>query len=279
MTKTNPIGVFDSGVGGLTVVKQIIKYLPHEDIVYFGDTARVPYGTKSAKTIERFSVDNALFLLRFKVKCIVVACNTSSSIALPLLKENFKVPVIGVIEPGAREALSATRNNRIGVIGTTATIASESYETELRRLAGCEFLEKQNNLKIFFQSCPLFVPLVEEGWLNDSVTKQIALKYLRVFKKNNVDTLILGCTHYPLLKLAIGSAMGKEVCLVDSARQCAIEIERVLYRENLLSIKKTAGGLKFFVSDAPEKFAAVGKRFLGKNIIPRRKVFIAGDSG
>jgi len=262
----NPIGVFDSGVGGLTVVKQIIKYLPKEDIVYFGDTARVPYGTKSAKTIERFSVENTLFLLHFKVKCIVVACNTSSSIALKLLKNSFKVPVIGVIEPGAREALSATRNGRIGIIGTAATIASGAYEAELRHLAKTEFLEKQHKLKIISQSCPLFVPLAEEGWLNDSITKKVAQRYLNVFKHSKVDTLILGCTHYPLLKNVIGSVLGSNICLVDSARQCAIEVERVLYREGLFNDKKPAGRLKFFVSDEPEKFYASGRKFLGNGI-------------
>ena len=264
--KNSPIGVFDSGLGGLTVVKQIAKYLPKEDIVYFGDTARVPYGTKSANTIERFSVENALFLLRFKVKCIVVACNTSSSIALTLLKNSFKVPIVGVIEPGAREALSVTRSSRIGVAGTRATIASGSYESELKRLARCEFLEKQRKLKVISQSCPLFVPLVEEGWLNGPVTKKTAEKYLSVFKRNKIDTLILGCTHYPLLKNTIGSVLGDSVCLVDSARQCAIEVERVLYREGLLNNAKRKGRLKFFVSDEPEKFSASGKRFLGSDI-------------
>lgn len=275
----NPIGVFDSGIGGLTVVKQLIKYLPKEDIVYFGDTARVPYGTKSPRIIEKFSVENTLFLLRFHVKCIVVACNTSSSIALPLLKENFKVPIIGVIEPGAREAVSATRNGRIGIIGTHATISSEAYEREIRRLVKREYLGKNKKLKLASQSCPLFVPLAEEGWLNDSITKQVVRRYLSDFKKDGIDTLILGCTHYPLLKNAISSVLGDEVCLVDSAKQCAIEVERVLCNEGLLNYKKSAGKLRFFVSDEPEKFAASGRKFLGKGLIPRRNVFISSGSG
>lgn len=262
----NPIGVFDSGVGGLTVVKQLIRYLPKEDIIYFGDTARVPYGTKSTKTVERFSVENALFLLRFKVKCIVVACNTSSSIALLLLKQSFKVPIIGVIEPGAREALSATRNSRIGIIGTTATISSRAYENEISRLVNAEFLEKRSGLKVVSRSCPLFVSLAEEGWLNDTITRQVARRYLSVFKNNKIDTLILGCTHYPLLKNAIASVLGKKVALVDSAKQCALEAERVLYRDGLLNDKSRAGSLKFFVSDEPKKFVSLGKRFLGNNI-------------
>lgn len=264
--KNSPIGVFDSGVGGLTVVKQLIRFLPREDIVYFGDTARVPYGTKSAKTIERFSVENALFLLRFKVKCIVVACNTSSSIALPLLKNSFKAPMIGVIEPGARAALSATRNSRIGIIGTSATISSGAYEAELRRMAKAEFLEKQRKLKIISQSCPLFVPLAEEGWLNDKITRKVAEKYLDIFRGNKVDTLILGCTHYPMLKNVIGSVLGGGVCLVDSAKQCAVEVERILYREGLFNQGRSKGRLKFFVSDEPEKFAALGRKFLGSDI-------------
>jgi len=277
--KKNPIGVFDSGVGGLTVVKQMLRYLPKEDIVYFGDTARVPYGTKSAETIERFSVENTLFLLRFKVKCIVVACNTSSSIALNLLKSSFKVPVIGVIEPGTREALSATRSGHIGIIGTRATISSGSYESELRRMAKAEFLEKQHRLKIISRSCPLFVPLAEEGWLNDVITKKVAERYLEIFKNNRIDTLILGCTHYPMLKNVIASVLGNSVCLVDSAKQCAIEVERVLYREGLRNEGKTKGRLKFFVSDEPEKFSVAGKKFLGENFIPRRNVFLTGGSG
>ena len=253
-----PIGVFDSGVGGLTVVKQISKYLPGEDIVYFGDTARVPYGTKSARTVERFSVENALFLLRFGVKCIVVACNTSSAIALPLLRKSFKVPVIGVIAPGAREALSVTRSNRIGVIGTHATISSKAYEKEIRHLSG--------GVKVVSQSCPLFVSLAEEGWLDNSITRQVARKYLLVFKKNRVDTLILGCTHYPMLKAAISSVLGKRVRLVDSARQCAHQVQKVLHTGSSLSGKRSGGKHRFFVSDEPERFAVLGRKFLGKKI-------------
>lgn len=273
------IGVFDSGVGGLTVVKQLIKYLPKEDIIYFGDTARVPYGTKSPKTIERFSVENVLFLLHFDVKCVVAACNTSSSIALPLLKESFKVPIIGVIEPGAREALSATRNGRIGIIGTSTTISSKAYEKELYRLAASECFKKKYKLKMFSQTCPLFVPLAEEGWLNNAITEQIAEKYLAIFRKNKIDTLILGCTHYPLLKDVIAFVVGKGVTLVDSARQCAIEVQRALYGEGLLNDNNSRGRLKFFVSDEPEKFAVSGRRFLGKTLLPRRTVLMASGSG
>ncbi len=265
-SKNNPIGVFDSGVGGLTVVKQLTRRLPKEDIVYFGDTARVPYGPKSAKTIERFSVENVLFLLRFGVKCIVVACNTSSSIALGLLRNSFKVPIIGVIEPGAREALSVTRSYRIGVIGTQATISSEAYENEIYRIAGVEYLKKADSIRVFSKSCPLFVSLAEEGWVSGAITRQIADRYLRVFKKNRVDTLVLGCTHYPLLKSVIASVLGRGVCLIDSAVQCAIETQRLLYGEGILSENKRQGALKFFTSDEPQKFAELSRRFLGNRI-------------
>jgi len=249
--RKSPIGVFDSGVGGLTVVRQIIRHLPGEDIVYFGDTARVPYGTKSPKTVQRFSVENVLFLLGFGVKCVIVACNTSSSVALPLLKESFKVPVVGVIEPGARQALAATRNCRIGVIGTSATISSRAYEKEIRRLASCEYAGGQSTIKIISQSCPLFVSLAEEGWTNDPITRQVAARYLSVFKKNRVDTLILGCTHYPLLKNVISFVLGKKVCLVDSAKQCAVEVQRLLYEEGLLNERKSGNILSTCTPSAP----------------------------
>lgn len=264
--KYRPIGVFDSGVGGLTVVKELIRHLPHEDIIYFGDTARVPYGTKSAKIIERFSVENALFLLEFGVKCIVIACNTSSSIALHILRENFKVPITGVIEPGVRAALSVTRNGRIGVIGTHATVSSRAYEKEIRRIAEFEHLKKSNQIKIISQSCTLFVPLVEEGWIGGPITRQIAQRYLYIFKQSKIDTLILGCTHYPLLAGVISSVLGRGVCLVDSATQCAIETERVLDVNGILNDKEAKGAHKFFVSDEPQKFAKMGEKFLGENI-------------
>jgi len=196
-----PIGVFDSGIGGLTVVKEIIKLLPYENLVYFGDTARVPYGIKSKETIIKFSLENTLFLLQQDVKVIVVACNTSSSLALPIIRRHFKIPIIGVIMPGAKEAVYATKNKKIGVLGTRATINSNAYEEEIKRL--------DSGMHVYSQACPMFVPLVEEGWINDSITTKVAEKYLGLMRAKGVDTVILGCTHYPLLKSKIQEVMGK----------------------------------------------------------------------
>jgi len=204
-----PIGIFDSGVGGLTVLKELAKVLPKEDIIYFGDTARVPYGTKSHDTIVRFSIENVLFLLRFNVKLIIIACNTSSSVALAALKRNFKVPIVGVIEPGADEAVGISRNGRIGIIGTSTTVRSLSYN---------KYILKKNRLaKIFSVSCPLFVPFVEEGWIDKRVTSDVIREYLAPLKRKSIDTLVLGCTHYPLLKERIKKFMGSRLSIVDSA--------------------------------------------------------------
>ncbi len=253
-----PIGVFDSGIGGLTVVKEIIKCLPGEDIVYFGDTARVPYGTKSPQTVIKFSIENALFLLRFKVKLIVVACNTSSSYSIPILKRDFKVPIMGVINPGAQVAAKITNNGRIGVIGTAATVQSNAYEKEIKTI--------NPGLKVFSAPCPLFVSLVEEGWLDDKVTYQIAEKYLKPLKDKNIDTLILGCTHYPLLKAVIKYIMGRKVILVDSAKQVACHVKEVLAWENMLSQDKRKARYTYYVSDESKKFAETAGRFLGQKV-------------
>lgn len=266
MDMDRPIGIFDSGIGGLTVVKEVMGCLPCEDIVYFGDTARVPYGTKSPATVIRFSIENALFLLRFNVKLIVIACNTSSSHGLSVLKRDFKIPIIGVILPGAREAAKITKCGRIGVIGTTATIQSGAYDAEIKRQDG--------GLKVFSRPCPLFVSLVEEGWLKDKVTYDIAGKYLKPLKDKRVDTLILGCTHYPLLKDVIKNIMGRNVNLIDSAKQVAVHVKEVLARENLLSGNNKRGRYRFFVSDEPARFAKIGEKFLGRKIEYVKK---AGD--
>lgn len=259
-----PIGIFDSGIGGLTVVREIIKCLPNENIVYFGDTARVPYGTKSPHTVIKFSVENTLFLLRFKVKLIVVACNTSSSYSLPILKDDFKVPIIGVIIPGAEEATKVTKCGRIGVIGTAATIQSAAYEKAIKNINPTQ--------KVFSQACPLFVPLVEEGYLNHKITYDVARMYLKPLKDKGVDTLILGCTHYPLLKEVIKDVMGKDVTLIDSAKQVACHVKEVLAWENLLSKSKKKAKYKFYVSDEPHKFTKSGERFLGQKIKFVKKV-------
>ena len=207
MSDSRPIGIFDSGVGGLTVVGKVQEILPNEDLIYFGDTARVPYGTKSKETVTKFSVENVEFLMGHNVKLVIVACNTASSLSLDFLKRCFRVPVIGVIEPGAREAVSATRNDRIGVIGTNATVSSGAYETAMKRI--------DKKLKVFAASCPLFVPLVEDGWMDRRVAYDVASIYLKPLKAKGVDTLILGCTHYPLLKNVIRKVMGADVMLVD----------------------------------------------------------------
>lgn len=259
-----PIGIFDSGIGGLTVLKEVIKCLPNEDIVYFGDTARVPYGTKSPHTVIKFSIENILFLLRFKVKLIVIACNTSSSYSLPVLRRDFKVPIIGVISPGAEEAAKATRCGRIGIIGTSATIQSGAYESKIKNI--------NPRLKVFSQPCPLFVPLVEEGWLDDEVTYEIAGRYLKPLKDKKIDTLILGCTHYPLLKGVIKEIAGKGIVLIDSAKQVARYVKEVVCRENLLSRSKKKAGYRFYVNDEPKKFAVSGERFLGRKIRFVKKV-------
>ncbi len=259
-----PIGVFDSGVGGLTVVKELIRHLPGEDIVYFGDTARVPYGIRSRETIIRYSIEDTLFLLKQDVKLICVACNTVSSVALPVIKNHFKVPIIGVLVPGVREAVYATRNKRIGVIGTRGTIKSRSYEVEIKQLAP--------RVSVFIASCPLFVPFVEEGWHKGSEVLSVARMYLAPLKQARVDTLILGCTHYPLIKPVIAQVMGPGVTLIDSAKQVAIEVKKILASEGLLNDKARAGVHKFYVSDNPEWFSGLAKSFLGKPVKNVRKV-------
>ena len=259
----NPIGVFDSGVGGLTVVKELIRQLPHEDIVYFGDTARVPYGIKSKETVIRFSIENILFLLKHKVKFICVACNTVSSFALPEIKNNFRVPIVGVITPGAREAVYATRNKRVGVIGTKGTIKSRAYEDEIKQF--------DPKVKVTAVACPLFVPFVEEGWLNGEVVTTVVKQYLKPLKAAGVDTVILGCTHYPLLKGVISEVMGKNVVLIDSAKQVAVEVHKILSNEGLLN-EKGKGRRDFFVSDNPEWFSNLAARFLGSPVKNVKKV-------
>ena len=253
-----PIGVFDSGIGGLTVVKALLEGLPSESIVYFGDTARVPYGTKSKTTIVKFSLENVEFLLRFGVKCIVIACNTSSSWALPTLRKYFKVPIIGVIRPGALAAVRRTRNKRVGVIGTSATIKSRAYETVIERL--------DPRIAVFSQHCPLFVPLVEEGWLNGSVCREVARRYLEPLRRQRIDTLILGCTHYPLLTSTIQRVLGEGVVLVDSAQQTADEVRGVLSGTDMLCDPRHPPRYRFFVTDEPTHFARIGHRFLGRVI-------------
>ena len=257
------IGIFDSGVGGLTVAKEIIRQLPNENIVYFGDTARVPYGIKSPQTVIRFSIENILFLLKQDVKLICVACNTVSSFALPVIKNHFRVPIIGVITPGVREAVYASQNKRIGVIGTKGTIKSRVYETEIKQL--------DPKAKVTAVACPLFVPFVEEGWLSGEVVLNVARNYLKPLKDAGVDTVILGCTHYPLLKPVIQEVLGKNVTLIDSARQVAFEVKKILAGEDMLNRGK-GGKHKFYVSDNPEWFSSLARRFMGRKLMNAKKV-------
>ncbi len=252
------VGVFDSGLGGLTVVKELMRLLPNEDIVYFGDTARVPYGTKSKESIIRFSKENVGLLLKHNVKMIVIACNTSSSLALEELKRDFDVPLIGVIRPGAKKAVAMTKNRRVGIIATAATVHSDAYPRRIKEL--------ERRISVVSQACPLFVPLAEEGWFNSKVTETVAHKYLDKLKKYRVDTLILGCTHYPLLKPVLKKVMGKKVSLVDSAQEVAREVKGLLQKENMARPAKHKGKYVFLVSDQPKHFQQLARRFLGFNI-------------
>lgn len=252
-----PIGIFDSGIGGLTVVSQIMKLLPDESIIYFGDTARVPYGTKSDRTVLEFAWEDSRFLLQHDVKIIVVACNTASAVALEELNRYLKVPIFGVIKPGANTAASATRTGKIGVIGTQATVDSKAYEMEIKRL--------HPEYTVTSTSCPLFVPLVEEGWTEGEIPTNIARHYLEPLKRAKIDTLILGCTHYPLLKPLLTAVLGPDVTLVDSALETAKNVADYLTEQKLQ--RETAGAEhRFFVSDLPRRFEELGRRFLGDSI-------------
>jgi glutamate racemase len=251
MNDSRPIGVFDSGIGGLTVVKAPQETLPNENIFYLGDTARVPYGSKSADTVGRYSLEIADLLIQENAKVVVVACNTASSVALPRLKKNLSVPIIGVIEPGARAAVAATRNRHIGVIGTRATIASGSYEKALRAL--------DVDLQVSSQACPLLVPLIEEGLFDDEVTDRVVARYLEPMVTDGIDTLVLGCTHYPLLTDAISRFLGDKVTLVDSAKNCASAVRDMLDRQSLRAPNANAAQLQVALTDAADNFLDVAR--------------------
>jgi glutamate racemase len=253
-TDSRPIGVFDSGVGGLTVAKKMFRLLPNENIIYFGDTGRYPYGPRSDQIVRKFSFQNVSFLLRQKVKLIVIACNTASAVALGALRKACDVPMIGVVEPGARAALRATVNGRIGVIGTLATINSKAYQKAI--------LRARNQLKVYALPCPLFVSLAEEGYINKKATHMIASEYLDSLIRKRVDTLVLGCTHYPLLKGVISRVMEEKVMLIDSAEETAKEVARLLRDRDLLRDSRRKPYRRFFVSDIPDRFIQVGERFL-----------------
>ncbi len=249
-----PIGVFDSGLGGLTVLREIILGLPGESTIYLGDTARVPYGIRSPEVVTRYSFENMKFLLSRNIKVLVIACNTASAISLQALRKDAPVPVIGVIEPGARAAAEASRTGRVGVIGTETTIKSGAYRRVLERLVP--------GIKVFSRACPLFVPLVEEGWVDDEISFLTARKYLSGFLEDGIDTLLLGCTHYPLLKNTIRRVLGDGVVLIDSARETARELKKVLAENALMRQAGLPPEREFYVTDAPERFKILGGRFL-----------------
>jgi glutamate racemase len=251
MSDARPIGVFDSGIGGLTVVKAVRDLLPNESISYLGDTARVPYGPKSPDTVQRYAIELADILIKQDAKALVVACNTVSSVALPALMKNFPVPVIGVIEPGAHAALAASRNRRIGVIGTRATIRSGAYEKALRAA--------DPSVKVTSQACPLLVPLIEEGLLNDEVTERMILRYLEPLLADEIDTLVLGCTHYPLLTGAMARVLRRQIMIVDSAQNCARAVEDLLARESLRAAPLNPGKLHVALTDAADSFLNIAR--------------------
>jgi glutamate racemase len=253
-----PIGVFDSGIGGLTVVAALRRLLPGENIFYIGDTARVPYGGKSQATIERYSVELAGLLLQERAKCIVVACNTASALAVPRMKSDFRVPVTGVIEPGAQAAVKATRSGKIAVIGTRATIASRAYERAIKELDA--------DVEVVAGACPMLVPLIEEGWLDDPVTDSVIARYLEKLLRGGVDTLVLGCTHYPLLRDAIRRFAGPDVALVDSAQNTALAVQKLLKQHKLAAPKKAVGKLRVALTDQSTGFLRVAEEALGLQV-------------
>jgi glutamate racemase len=258
MSNSRPIGVFDSGIGGLTVVRALTHHLPHENIIYFGDTARVPYGPKSAQVVREYAAQDTDVLLQHNVKMIVIACNTVSAVALDVVQKRAKVPVTGVIIPGAQAATRATAKKRVGIIGTVGTVSSNAYTNAIRQI--------DPGIQVFGQACPLFVPLAEEGWTNHKATGLIAKEYLFPLTLEKIDTLILGCTHYPLLKGVIGEVLHNAVTLIDSGEATADAVRILLDDQNLRNTSKLKPNLQFFVSDVPHKFTEVGERFLGQKL-------------
>ena len=253
------VGIFDSGVGGLTVLRELRRQLPGEELVYLGDTARVPYGTKSPQTVGRYAREAARFLVGQQVKLLVVACNTASAVALDDLAAIHRLPVVGVIEPGARGALAATRTGRIGIIGTEGTIRSGAYERALRR--------GRPDIEVFAVPCPLFVPLAEEGWAEHPVARLAAAEYLAPLLERQIDTLVLGCTHYPLLKNTLQQVVGPAVTLIDSAEETAKTVAALLAEQGLERRGQPAGPPRYFVTDVAERFERVGGAFLGEPLV------------
>lgn len=269
LQKSAPIGVFDSGVGGLTVVREIMRQLPNERIVYFGDTARVPYGSKSKDTVTRFSRQIVRFLEMQEVKTIVVACNTASAYALDEIEKEITIPMIGVVRPAVKVAADATKNGKIGVIATQATVSSHVYATYLKEI--------MPDMEVIGKACPLFVPLVEEGLLEDPVTDEIAKRYLSELVDTGIDTLILGCTHYPLIRSTIGRVVGEGVTLVNPAYETARELKEMLGRMGLLNNEAPDLGTdryRFFVSDGADKFKMFANSIIKYGILSAKTVNI-----
>lgn len=256
--QSKAIGVFDSGIGGLTVVRALMRELPHENIIYFGDTARVPYGPKSPQVIREYAAQDTDFLISKSVKMVVIACNTVSSVAIDVVQKHAKVPVVGVILPGARAAAGATKKKHVGVIGTVGTIASNAYTNAIRQI--------DDSINVIGQACQLFVPLAEEGWIDHKATELIAREYLFPLKLQRIDTLVLGCTHYPILRDVIQKVFDNGVTLIDSGEATALEVARVLEEEDLSNPSRMKANVQFFVSDISSKFAEVGERFLGQSL-------------
>lgn len=269
MLREAPVGVFDSGVGGLTVAREIMRQIPNEKIIYFGDTARVPYGSKSRETITRYSRQIVRFLQEQKVKAIVAACNTASAYALEEIEKELDIPILGVVKPGARVAAEATRNGKIGVIGTEGTIGSHIYSDYIRQI--------DPEIQVLGKACPLFVPLVEEGLWQDPVTDEIARRYLNELIDSGIDTLILGCTHYPMIRSTVGKIMGEKVTLVNPAYETARELKALLEREDLVNERKQELGMncyRFYVSDMAEKFQTFANSILKYGILSAKKIDI-----
>ncbi len=258
MSNSRPIGVFDSGIGGLTVVQALTHHLPNENIVYFGDTARVPYGPKSSQVVREYAAQDTDVLLEHNVKMIVIACNTVSAVALDVVQKRAKVPVVGVIIPGAEAAAGATKKKRVGIIGTIGTVNSNAYVNALRQF--------DPGIQAFSQACPLFVPLAEEGWTDHKATELIAKEYLFPLTLEKIDTLILGCTHYPLLRNVIGKVLHQTVTLIDSGEATAETVKKLLDDQDMRNASKLKPNLQFNVSDVPHRFAEVGERFLGQKL-------------
>jgi glutamate racemase len=253
-----PIGIFDSGVGGLTVYRALERRLPNENLIYLGDTARVPYGTRSKETIERYALEDARFIQSKNVKAIVIACNTASAMASNLLRESCAVPVLGVIRPGSQEAILRTRNRRIGLIATEATVTSGAYERAMRAM--------REDVEIVARACPLFVPLAEEGWAEHPVTSQVAEEYLKELIDSQIDTLVLGCTHYPILRKVIQRVMGDAVDLIDSGEAVAEVVAKMLEEKNLVRSSAEPRNESFYVTDSAARFRRVAEIFLGRSI-------------